>query len=178
MKHLILTLFTTALYLSSFAQAGTYKTYEDYEAGKLKAYKTYATISNTMGDFKISFVNDQKRLVKINLKKEDYWGFQTNPERVFRINEDKEPCVILDKGEITLYGNYTAFTKKGKIFMEKNKYAAQVSKGLNAKMYKLKKENLALLLEGDAEALKKLEETGKSFKALAKFVMDYNDSQK
>lgn len=150
MKNLLLTLLALSLSLSAFAQAGIYKTYDDFVNDNITAYRGKARLSYVFGGYAVIF-NTEGESIKYDLRIKKMWGFRTNDKMTYRINKKKQPYYIAHIGTIVYYTNYTTKVKGDEISFDVNSHKPMISLGLDGEMIELKSKNVRELLSKTEE---------------------------
>ena len=175
MKQLIITLLIASSFSSINAQYGVYKTYEDYQNGKLIEYsESGARISIRFNKFTLTFQDEKGETVKYKLGEENIWGYQFGP-RLFRLDEKNEPWLITEFGDLVVYLYHTsvAYPQGDKIVYKFNPAAPmKVSIGKNGKMEKLTKDYLLSVFKDDPETLAALKKVKSKPAALFEFLLN------
>ncbi|MGK0387603.1 MAG: hypothetical protein ACI94Y_000329 [Maribacter sp.] len=176
MKVKKIALFTMIVMIHSLAaaQTGIFKTYEDFLSNNVIEYKNYSYTHHTFGNFKVAFIDNDDKTVIFDLNKESIWGYRKGDGNILRVDKRNNPNVIIMRGDIVTYGNYSTKISNDGFEMKSNQFFPQISLGLNGEMIRLTKKNLRKMLKDDFSALQELKKTSKNIQALFDFVLRYN----
>ncbi len=156
MKNLFFTILVLFISLSATAQAGVYKTLNDFLNDKITEHGGKVKYNNTLASFTLIFKKKGEK-VKYNLNTDEVWGFRNEEGYVYRINGKKHPYMIIEVGAICYYTNYTTVVRGNRISFEQNNHVPQISKGLDGEMINLTTRKLKMLLNESEEGRTYLE---------------------
>ena len=176
MKNLFFVLIILTTYTEIFAQQpiGIIRNLQDFANGSIEEYQEYHMTRHAMGSFVVVFKNDKGEKVKHKVDRRKMWGYVVSDERIFRVDESNNPCVIIVVGDIFVYGNYTTQIEDGEASMRVNQFRPQISKGIDGEMMALSKKNLKKLIPESSPYHEELKASRKYPVDLIDFVKYYN----
>lgn len=158
-----------------FSQGGIIRTFSDYENGKIEEVGEFKIFYFAGKRFKAIFKKDGKK-VKINLKKETMWGL-TDGKRVFRLDPKKRPCLLIQKGGIVVFGNYsTKLTKYGYEAEKVREFPFYFATSINGEMKPITKGNIQKLFKKGSKEYKEIKKSykGAGLFEMMQFIEEYN----
>ncbi|MCC6724202.1 MAG: hypothetical protein IT258_06790 [Saprospiraceae bacterium] len=165
-------LFATAIF--SQEKVGIFKTFKDFQNGKLEAYEEYEGTMHIMGNFKVTFRDKTGKKQKFDVDAKRMWGYVGTDNRIFRVDQKDRPCVIIAAGEIFAYGNYSTQLGEETASMTANQFPPQISKGPNGEMVTMTKKHLLELVPKASPLYEDAKNCRNNMNELVDFINLYN----
>lgn len=154
---------------------GIYRTYKDFEKGKIESYESYDGLSKGFTSFKVRFTDKAGKQHKFELDEKQIWGYVKDNNTLVRVHPNGAPFVVITVGEIVAYGNYsTSVDEDGTASMSTDAGSAVFSLGLNGKMEKLVKRNLLDAIPEDSPYYEEAKNCRIFLTDLVDFIRYYN----
>ncbi|HFA51457.1 MAG TPA: hypothetical protein ENJ95_20785 [Bacteroidetes bacterium] len=124
MKNIIAFIFFAFFISGTMAQskAGVIREFKDFMNGSYVEYQEYRGIRHVLGNFTVIFKNRENEKIKFKTDHKKMWGFVADDGRIFRVDDNNKPSVIMLLGDIVVYGNYTTKIEDGNATMVVNQY--------------------------------------------------------
>lgn len=178
MKTLLFSCLFSIISLTSFSQAGIYRTYKDFlEDRVMEEYSEYVKTFHSFGNFTVTFLDKNGEEIKV--KTEKYWGYRREDGLRFRIIDGGAPFCIVTQGKLNAYANFrTHLNEDGDlVFNYGSSYSPGFSRGDNGKLILLTKGKLKKEIKkiGSEEDLSLLKEAGKYPSDLMVYIKEFNE---
>jgi hypothetical protein len=179
---LLTVLFLYSSFIFQETKEGIFKTYEDYQNGKVTDVGKYKSLAHAGSDFTLTFEKGQEK-VKYKLDEKPFWGFRNNDGEDFRvapvIKSEKNfyPYRIVSSGKISLYGSYNALVtnEKGHVYLYAKGTPSFLSNGADGQIYYFSFKELKKALADDPILLEKFNKQNAYY---VDVIIEYNKKHK
>ena len=136
--------------MSVYAQAGIYRTYDDYLNDKVEIEFERGYASHALGKFKVTFKDPNGKKTKYKVDNKAFWGYRVK-DKIYRVNGKHQPYWLIEKGEICVYLSYNSKDILGGEFIEvtANQFGPKMSFGMNGEMIDLNKKNVKKMMSSN-----------------------------
>lgn len=177
MKKLLFTATLIIISIASIAQIGIYKSAEDYSNNKLLSYDTYGGTYHLLGDFKVYFTKSGEPTQRFDVDNRTMWGYKRPNGDVLRVDARHNPCVIIENGDIVVYGNHESREGFLNMSLYTITFVPQISLGPNGKMRLLTKTSMINIMGTTEKTRKEIYALEPTYEALIQYIIDYNDRE-